>query len=201
MCLSYFLPFFCFTREQYLQGIFYTDIDSSVLLWPLHPYYLIETCDVELDPSNWIQFDVKNPGRSGSFIISCSEMEPLSSSSSFLRSWLFSESWSQKRTWSHGCKRGGDIVVISTFHDRHVLVGGLNPSEKLWVRQLGWWHSRSLEKYNPVMFQSPSSVWHVWATRFEDVGQSYAKLQKDLRDLTLGVLVLLQRGLFAILFL
>ena len=28
-------------------------------------------------------------------------------------------------------------------------------SEKIWVRQLGWWHSQYMESHNPAMFQSP----------------------------------------------
>ena len=38
--------------------------------------------------------------------------------------------------------------------NRHQLDGGLNPSKKIWVRQLGWWHSQLNGKIK-VMFQSP----------------------------------------------
>jgi hypothetical protein len=28
------------------------------------------------------------------------------------------------------------------------------PLWKIWVRQLGWWHSQYMESHNPVMFQT-----------------------------------------------
>ena len=41
------------------------------------------------------------------------------------------------------------------------LVGGWPTPLKVWVRQLGWWHSQYDGKHNPLMFQTTNQLWMV----------------------------------------
>ena len=49
-----------------------------------------------------------------------------------------------------------DVFPIEILLKAMWLVGGFNPSEKIWLRQLGWWHSRYME--NVKMFQTTNQL-------------------------------------------
>ena len=83
-----------------------------------------------------------------------------------------SERWGPNRTVTTSLRRWGhtQVTVASSSYmglmnyGCPIRIGNPNifwlvvfrhPSEKIWVRQLGWWHSQYMESHNPAMFQSP----------------------------------------------
>ena len=48
-------------------------------------------------------------------------------------------------------------ILDMRYHNTY-LVGGFNPAEKIWVRQLGLWNSQYMESHNPFIFQTTNQL-------------------------------------------